>query len=242
MKYVGSKNKLAKELVPIIQSYITENTKGYLEPFVGGANMIDKIKHNNKIGCDIHEELIELLKYTQTNAKEIPLTVSKEEYLRVRDNKDNYDKWYVGLVGFCASYNAKYFGGYAGQCNTKQGIRNYDQEAIRNLTNQSDSLREIKFYNMPFLELPLDKIKNYVIYCDIPYRETTEYKTDVFPYDEFYNWAIEASKNNVVLISEYWMPEGKFKCIWSKEHRTFLDKNNNDKKRVEKLFVVNNED
>lgn len=61
MKYIGSKNKLAKELAPIIQSYITDETNGYLEPFVGGANMIDKIAHKNKIGCDIHKELIALL-------------------------------------------------------------------------------------------------------------------------------------------------------------------------------------
>lgn len=51
MKYVGSKNRISKELAPIIQSYITEDTKGYLEPFVGGANMIDKINHYNRIGC-----------------------------------------------------------------------------------------------------------------------------------------------------------------------------------------------
>lgn len=238
MKYVGSKNRLAKDLAPIIQSYINESTKGYLEPFVGGANMIDKIKHENRIGCDIHEELIELLKYTQTNSKDIPLSISKDEYINVRDNKDNYDKWYVGLVGFCASYNAKYFGGYAGQCNTKQGIRHYDQEAIRNLLSQSNDLREIKFYNKSFQQLPTEKIKNYVIYCDIPYRETTDYKTDSFPYEEFYDWAVEMSKNNTVLISEYNMPEDKFECIWSKEHRTFLDKNDNDKKRIEKLFIV----
>ena len=43
MEYVGSKNRIASELAPIIQSFITENTKGYFEPFVGGANMIDKI-------------------------------------------------------------------------------------------------------------------------------------------------------------------------------------------------------
>ena len=49
MVYVGSKNRLSKELAPIIQSYITEDTKGYLEPFVGGANMIDKIQHPNRI-------------------------------------------------------------------------------------------------------------------------------------------------------------------------------------------------
>ena len=61
MKYMGSKNRLAKDLVPIIQSYIDDSTVGYLEPFVGGANIIDKIKHHNKIGCDIHKQLISFL-------------------------------------------------------------------------------------------------------------------------------------------------------------------------------------
>ena len=37
MRYIGSKNRLSKDLAPIIQYYITENTKGYLEPFVGGG-------------------------------------------------------------------------------------------------------------------------------------------------------------------------------------------------------------
>lgn len=36
MKYLGSKNRVSKELVPIIQSYINDGTVGYLEPFVGG--------------------------------------------------------------------------------------------------------------------------------------------------------------------------------------------------------------
>ena len=78
MQYVGSKDRLSKELAPIIQSYITADTKGYLEPFVGGANMIDKIHSEIKIGCDSHEELIQLLKYAQEN--ELPETISEEEY------------------------------------------------------------------------------------------------------------------------------------------------------------------
>lgn len=86
IQYVGSKNRLAKELVPIIQSYITDDTKGYLEPFVGGANMIDKITHDNKFGCDIHVELIELLKHVQNPNNELPTTISEEEYRNVRNN------------------------------------------------------------------------------------------------------------------------------------------------------------
>jgi len=38
MQYMGSKNRYAKYIVPIIQKYIDDNniTK-YLEPFVGGG-------------------------------------------------------------------------------------------------------------------------------------------------------------------------------------------------------------
>ena len=39
---MGSKNRIAKYIVPIIQSYITEDTKGYLEPFVGGQMLLIK--------------------------------------------------------------------------------------------------------------------------------------------------------------------------------------------------------
>lgn len=243
MKYVGSKNKLSKYLAPIIQSYITDETKGYLEPFVGGANMIDKIKHDNKIGCDIHKQLIELLKYAQDLSNVFPKTISEQEYQNVKNNKDNYDDWYVGLVGFCATFGAKYFGGYArGFKADKITPRDIPSEGIRNLEKQRKDLVNITFENCSFLELPKEKIKNYVIYCDIPYRSTLKYETELFPYDEFYKWAKEMSKNNTVLISEYDMPDDIFECIWQKETKCSIDSNkvSGDKSnnRVEKLFKV----
>lgn len=237
MQYVGSKNKLAKDLAPIIQSYITDETKGYLEPFVGGANMIDKINHYNKIGCDIHKELISLLQYVQNQANVLPKTITEEEYISVKNNKLNYDDWYVGLVGFCGSYGAKFFGGYA----KGNDSRDRQNESIRNLQKQAPNLKDIKFINTSFLDLPKDKIKGYVIYCDIPYKGTTKYKTNPFPYDEFYKWANDMAKDNTVLISEYDMPSA-FKCIWQKETKANFDSNrirgDESNKRVEKLFKI----
>ena len=49
MKYLGSKNRIAKEILPIMLKYRGERV--WVEPFVGGANMIDKV-HGHKIGCD----------------------------------------------------------------------------------------------------------------------------------------------------------------------------------------------
>ena len=239
MKYVGSKNRLAKELTPIIQSYITDDTKGYLEPFVGGANMIDKIKCNNKFGCDIHEELIELLKYIQNTNNILPTTITEEEYNKVRLNKDKYEKWYIGFVGFCATFGAKYFGGYARAFKEdKITPRDMPAESIRNIEKQRKNLQNIKFKCCSYDEINKN-IKNFVIYCDPPYKGTLKYTTD-FDYDKFYKWCKEMSKNNIVLISEYWMPE-EFECIWEKKTTVRIDTNkkSKDKKmeRTEKLFI-----
>lgn len=150
MKYVGSKNRLAKQLAPIIQSYIdTSNCKGYIEPFVGGANMIDKIKCDKKYGFDTHKYLIALLKQAQKDTSVFPITIDKEmyQYIRRCQNDNSFDDWFIGLVGFCASYNGKWFGGYANGVKTKIGtIRNYTDEAIANLKKTSP---ESKGYHFP---------------------------------------------------------------------------------------------
>lgn len=240
MWYMGSKNRLSKHLVPIIQSYVNKDVKGYIEPFVGGGNIIDKIQCNNKIGCDIHEELIELLKYVANLNNSIPDMISEEEYNNVKNNKENYPKWYVGLVGFCSTFGAKYFGGYARSKKDKfDGEKSY--LALKNLNKQRDNLINIKFECCDFRDIK--DISDYVIYCDPPYRNTTKYKTETFPYEEFYDWCREMSKNNIVLISEYWMPND-FECIWEKESKVNFDSNrkaNDDKnKRIEKLFICKN--
>ena len=238
MWYMGSKNRLSKHLVPIIQSYVNKDVKGYIEPFVGGGNIIDKIQCNNKIGCDIHEELIELLKYVANLNNSIPDMISEEEYNNVKNNKENYPKWYVDLDGFCSTFGAKYFGGYARSKKDKfDGEKSY--LALKNLNKQRDNLINIKFECCDFRDIK--DISDYVIYCDPPYRNTTKYKTETFPYEEFYDWCREMSKNNIVLISEYLMPND-FECIWEKESKVNFDSNrnaNDDKnKRIEKLFII----
>lgn len=235
MKYVGSKNRLSKDLVPIVQKYIDDNrVENYMENFVGGANIIDKINCKNRYGSDIHKYLIALLKQAQRDTSVFPNTITEEEYHKVKDNKEEYPDWYVGLVGFCASYNSKWFGGYANNVTTKIGtVRNYTDEAIKNIVKQAPNLKDIHFKCCDFREINRN-IKNYVIYEDIPYKNTTKYATEEFPYEEFYNWCREMSKNNIVLISEYWMPDD-FECIWSKDLICTLDKNSRTNK-TERLW------
>lgn len=240
MKYVGSKNRISKHIAPIIQSYIDrmgDACNGYWEPFVGGANMIDKIKAPHKYGTDMHEYLIALLCHVQQTIRDVPDTITKEEYEDVRNNLNNpngYMPWYVGLVGFCASYNGKWFGGYANGVKTKIGtVRNYTDEAIKNLKRQAPNLKGIEFSCCDYLDRSADGM---VIYCDPPYRDTTKYATGNFDYDRFYAWCREMAMTNIVLVSEYWMPEEWFECIWSGEVKCTLDKNSRSDK-VEKLWI-----
>ena len=51
MKYMGSKAKVARYIVPIIQEQIERSDyETYLEPFCGGCNVIDKIEAPQRIG------------------------------------------------------------------------------------------------------------------------------------------------------------------------------------------------
>ena len=142
MKYMGSKSRIAKDIVPIIQKCIDDNNiETYVEPFVGGANVIDKINCKNKIGNDLNKYLIGLLNYV-SNDGELLQEVSRELYSEVRSNylkeNNNYEDWYVGNIGFLASYNGRWFdGGYAkpGYEKTKTGTRyrDYYKEGLNNL-------------------------------------------------------------------------------------------------------------
>lgn len=243
IRYIGSKNKISNELAPIIQQCIKENEiTAYFEPFVGGANMMDKILCERRIGCDIQKELIALLKHLQTNPNEFPERILEEEYCIVRDNKKGYEDWYVGLVGFGSSFGAKFFGGYARDSrNDKSG--KWSAGAIKNLQKQASKISDVKLFCADYLKLNETKFKHWLIYCDPPYQDTTKYKTGTFEHDVFWQWVRDTSKNNYVLVSEYNAPKD-FICIWEKECNTLLDSNksSDDIKniRTEKLFVHKN--
>lgn len=45
MVYMGSKNRIAKKLLPYLTADLKDGVH-YVEPFAGGCNMIDKIEHS----------------------------------------------------------------------------------------------------------------------------------------------------------------------------------------------------
>lgn len=233
IKYMGSKSKIAKHIVPIIQSYIKDGTV-YIEPFVGGANVIDKINADKRYGYDINKYVIALLNYIKTG-NTLPQDINRAEYSNVRANKNNYPDWYVGFIGICGSYNGRFFdGGYSGTVKTKAGERNYCNEAIRNIVSQAKNLKGINFAEGDYKTLDFTDA---VIYCDPPYHGTKEYlSAKNFHSNEFWEWVRKQSKKNIVIVSEQKAPSD-FTAIWEQAINRTID-NASTVKAVEKLFVM----
>lgn len=243
MKYLGSKNRIAKEILPII---LKDRKIGqwYVEPFVGGANMIDKVI-GNRIGADNNEYLIEMWKHLQLYGYP-PYHITKEQYHEIRDDLKNsnyhlqhHAKWLIGYVGFNLSYSGKWFGGYADKVFTKENIvRDYQLEARNNIIKQIKNLNNVNFIFSEYDKLTIPKES--IIYCDPPYKNTTGYK-DKFDNGKFWKWAEKiAEQGHKIFVSEYVAPE-KWNCVWEKTVKSSLSANGKiggNKESVEKLFTL----
>lgn len=238
MKYMGSKRRIAKHIAPIIQGFIESgNYKTYIEPFVGGANMIEAIECENRCGSDVNKYLVALLEFVeQGSAAHLPDVISELEYNAIKDNKDAYSKWLVGFCGFNATFGAKWFGGYA---RPRKGT-GYDRDVIcgkNALVKQAPLIKDVQFTCHTYKNWAPE---NCVVYCDPPYKKTTKYKSGDFDHVDFWRWCkkyADPQYNNVVLVSEYTAPEG-IECIWEKEIENTLSKDTKGKKGIEKLFLV----
>jgi len=228
---MGSKNRIAKEIIPIITKDL-KSDQYYVEPFVGGCNMIDKVNHSLKIGADNNQYLIAMWKALQKGWNP-PMQVSKIGYddvkLDFKTNSDKYPDYLKGYVGFICSFRSKWWGGYA-KANDKN---DYIGSASRNVVKQTPNIMDVDFYSGSYDSLLIPN--NSIIYCDPPYANTTKYNKDSFDSIKFWQWCRDKVKEgHKVFISEYNAPDD-FVCIWEKEISSNLG--NSSKTAIEKLFV-----
>ena len=113
---------------------------------------------------------------------------------------------------------------------------------------QLEQLELITHTNLDYAEVKISTPpQDTIIYADPPYANTSEYKLcgNSFDYERFYQWCIDKAKQGYnVFISEYNMPQDRFKEVWSKD--TYASFNTIKKEcgaktkpqRVERLFMV----
>lgn len=223
MKYVGSKNRIAKYILPIMLA--ERGDKPWVEPFVGGGNIIDKVK-GERYGYDINIDAINAL---ITIRDSIDSIAKNDTEFTEQDYKLTNDSF----AGFAYSYGAKWRGGWR---RDKAGKRDYIAEAYRNALKQHPLLQGVHLECRSYDSLIFSKPS--LIYCDPPYAGTTKYSTGSFSHDHFWQWCRDQKNlGHTIFISEYSAPSD-FKCLWEKEIVSSLTKNTGSKKGVERLFTI----
>lgn len=235
---MGSKNRIVRDILPII---LRERKEGqwFVDMFCGGCHVVQNVQ-GRRIANDNNEYLIALWKGLQEN-KERPRHIPKDLYLRAREawkNKDNseFDDFMLGWIGWMASFNGKFYnGGYSGH---DVGVthRNYIDEQIRNTESQIESLKDVQFFSRDYAQFEFTE--PCLIYCDIPYKDTTQYATSKnFNHDEFWEWCRQMKLNgHTIFVSEYQAPDD-FRCVWEKEIINSLSSTKTHKP-IEKLFTI----
>lgn len=233
MKYMGSKNRISKDILHIILENRKED-QWYVEPFVGGCNVIDKVD-GNRIGSDNNEYLIQLLKSLQNGYVPIDF-ISRDDYYDIKYNMNKYPMEVVALCGILASYNGNWFRAYGGYSKTKSGKdRNYYAEGVRGLLKQVPNIKNVIFNYSDYKNLQIPN--NSIIYCDPPYLDVYKtYKDKKFDHNEFWQWCRDRkSEGHTIFISEKTAPED-FKCVWEKEMQVTHARQKI--KHIEKLFTI----
>jgi DNA adenine methylase len=232
---MGGKQRIVKEILPIILKN-RKPAQYYVEPFVGGFNVIDKVD-GPRIANDIHYYLIELYKAVQRGWVP-PTRVSRDEYYSIKYNKDKYDPWLVGFVGFGCSFAARWFEGYA------RKIKGDDSsgfiksgESCRSILKQYEGIQGVEIFNMDYTELLIPE--NSIIYCDPPYQGLKRYSgVSNFDHNTFWNWCRDrAGEGHNVFVSETWAPED-FVCVWEKQVSNEAIRSSKNKTRLERLFML----
>ena len=177
----------------------------------------------NKKGDYIYSKEISDLKYNLS--KEI---IEKHDVFNGYKQTETYKK---------ATYNAK-------QENDKrfQQLERLGQlEQLQQLQQleRLQQLNKIKATNKSYHAF--SDVSGAILYLDPPYEGTSQKGyINSFDSQEFYDWAFEIAKNNIVIISSYSISDERFEIVYSfdKAHRTIQGGTRNDK--CEKLFMVKN--
>ena len=136
---MGSKRRIANEILPIILKD-RKPEQWYVEPFVGGANIIDKVD-GKRIANDYNEYIAEMWNALVSKNWQPPVSISELEYNDIKNNKDKYHKELVGFTGIAVTFGSKWFGTYA---RNKRGT-NYAIEGRNNLLKQVKKLQGVIF-------------------------------------------------------------------------------------------------
>ena len=186
MRYLGGKKRISKWVASHL--LVLPHKKKYIEPFVGAGSVFELVApaFQEAQANDLHPDLI-LLWQAIASGWIPPDLISKDEYLRLRDEAPSALR---GFAGFGSSYSGVFFAGYCHRPYHKTHDiyeRAYSLAAKDSLLKAKMAFANATITNLDYREVKVDE--NCLVYCDPPYRDTVGYKgTPAFDSDVF--WAV----------------------------------------------------
>jgi site-specific DNA-adenine methylase len=284
--YMGSKRKLAST---ILQKITARHSKisDFYDLFGGGVSIsFTAIKdyrfnvHYNELNKHIFS-LVEYLKNNKELEPKFYEWVSRDEFFKQINKRNEDADWYSGFVMSCWSFGNKQSSYIYGSdieklkrlahefivhgcldsmnelgvnipeilnfkdvqkrrvlfCKEIEKILNnrFDMQNLESLKyieslGRLQNLQNLQITNKSY-ENVLINGENPVIYCDIPYKGTGEYKEGGFDHEKFYEWF--ANLDYPAYLSEYDAPFEKIEMF---RHRSSLSATNNKKQVFESIF------
>lgn len=225
MRYLGGKSRQARRIAEVINPYV--KGKIFIEPFVGGFNIIPHIKGAREhFAGDIHSALISM--YNALKRGWVPPSIVTEEEHKAALSLPDTDPR-KAFIRFGCSWGGNFTSGYA---RDSQGT-NFAAQTRRNLRKRLPAIKATTFRCCPYAAWPITE--DAVFYCDPPYQRTTGYATGDFDHDAFWAWVRDASETALVFVSEITAPDD-FVSIWRYDTTRGL-RSKKSRKFVDQLFV-----
>ena len=153
---------------------------------------------------------------------------TREEYKKMQEYlplDKNYDEIY-GLQCFLEKfYDVK-------RIQELESLERSERLESLECLERMESLERLEQFSTDYQNVNI--YKDSVIYCDIPYEGSDGYNGIDFDFERFYSWC--EKQTEPVFISSYKMPEDRFVCIATFEHRSTFSATANNKV-LEKVFI-----
>lgn len=237
MQYLGGKSRLAKRFAHVLDDALLDARAGrFVEPFVGGFNVVPAILPTPALCADVHPGLVALYDGLQAGTFDPPHSLTEDEYRALREECD-WSNPLTAFAAFACSFGGKEWGGYA---RSKRGSRNFAEIGRRSLLRKAEHMGEVEFACTDYREIELRP--GDVVYADPPYLGTTEYKTGAFDHSAFYDWCERAAREvgAAVFVSEFTLPDRPgWEVAWQLDRTIAVEgKSSSGRRRVDYLARV----
>jgi DNA adenine methylase len=171
--YTGNKSGHAADIVEITLAGRVAG-QHYVEPFVGGGNVICRVPRETgpRLGADKNLYVIALLDAIGNRGWLPPEMLTEDEWDKMRRRPDTYPPELIGFAATGPTFGSKWFGGWARNAEKEDGY--YVRASRAAAMRDAPGLRGCRFVVSEYdkLTIPAESI----VYCDPPYAGTTDYK------------------------------------------------------------------